>query len=121
VFLLTNLVLTLFHFCVGKAMVISSARGAEGSRGKGVFLREPFADTKGTVAHESGVVDIASTSRRRVIDRDVVCSLLTDCLQDVRSFILVILCLFALLMSFNFFFSFVLGYEIDKRCRDYYH
>jgi hypothetical protein len=69
----------------------------------------------------TGVLDISLTSGRGgSIGRDAVCSLLTECLQDVSRAIHVMLCLFALLQDFLFFSVSVLGYEINLCCRDYH-
>jgi hypothetical protein len=49
----------------------------------------------------TGVLDIALTSGHGgAISRGAVCGLLIECLQDVSSVVLAILCLFALLLNF---------------------
>jgi hypothetical protein len=65
-----------FHFRVGKAV-------------------------EGFVTCDTSVVDVALASRLgEVINRDSVCGRLNECLQDVSSVILMMLCLFAMLLCF---------------------
>jgi hypothetical protein len=47
------------------------------------------------------------------VSRDAVCGLLIECLQDVSSTVPAMLCLFALLLNFLFFFVSAPSYEID--------
>jgi hypothetical protein len=55
------------------------------------------------IARGDGMIDVALASRRGgAIERDDLCGVLTDCLQDVRFAVLVILYLFALLLDFYF-------------------
>jgi hypothetical protein len=94
--------LILFHFCLGLTVVPSSTSAGKGSRGEDVRLQEPLIIVEGIVVCESGMIDVALASRHEgVVDRDVVCSLLIECLQDVRFAIVLMLCLFTLLLGFN--------------------
>jgi hypothetical protein len=108
-------------FHVGKAMIASSASASKGSGGKDVclaepppLLGEPSPDVEDTLARVTGVLDIVLTSGHGgAVSRNAVCGLLTECLQDVSCAIHVMLCLFALMLDFLFFFVSVLGYEIN--------
>jgi hypothetical protein len=84
--------------------VVPSPVGAgKGSGGKDVRLLAPLIDVEGIATCKSGMIDVALTSRREgVVERDAVCGALTECLEDVRFAALVMLCLFALLLGFNF-------------------
>jgi hypothetical protein len=63
------------------------------------------------------VLDVALASGcRGAINRDVVCGLLTECLEDVSFAILAMLYSFALLLGFLFLFVSVLGFKIDQSC-----
>jgi nitrous oxidase accessory protein NosD len=96
--------LILFRFCLGLTVVHSSIGASKGSGGEDVRLQEPLIVVEGIVVHESGMIDVALTSRHEgVIDRDIVCSLLTECLQDVRFAVVVMLCLFTFLLGFNLY------------------
>jgi hypothetical protein len=108
-------------------MVASSTGTGKGPRGKGVrttkspLLREPSADVKDALAHETNVMDIAlALEHRGAINCDIVCSLLTKCLQDVSSVVLVMPYLFALLLGFLLLFLSVVGFKIDKSCQNYH-
>jgi hypothetical protein len=71
---------------------------------KSPLLREPSADAKDALAHKTSVMDVVLASRRRGgINHDVVCGLLTECLEDVSFTILTMLYSFALLLVFYFF------------------
>jgi hypothetical protein len=49
------------------------------------------------------MIDVALASRHRgAIERNDLCDLLTDFLEDVRFAIFAVLCLFALLLNFDF-------------------
>jgi hypothetical protein len=83
-------------------VVAPPAGTAKGSECKDVhstespLSREPPAETEGLATHEASMLDIAVASRRRgTITQDAVCGLLTECLQDVSSTILVMPYLFA--------------------------
>jgi hypothetical protein len=88
--------------------VVSSPVGFDEGHGgedvrltKSLSMREPLANLEGAVTCDTSVVDVALASRPRgVIDRDSVCGLLNECLQDVSSAILTMLCLFAMLLCF---------------------
>jgi hypothetical protein len=78
-------------------------------------LREPSVDIEDALAHETSALDIAlAAGCGGVINRDAVCGVLTECLQDVSSAILAMLYLFALLLGFLFVFVTVLGFKIDQ-------
>jgi hypothetical protein len=63
------------------------------------------------------VLDVALASGcGGAINRDVVCGLLTECLEDVSFAILAMLYSFALLLGFLFLFVSVLGFKIDQSC-----
>jgi hypothetical protein len=88
-------------------MVASSAGTDKGFWGKGVcttespLLREPSTDIEHALNHETSVLDIALDSGHgEAINRDAVCGLLTECLQDISSAIVMIPYLFALLLGF---------------------
>jgi hypothetical protein len=56
-----------------------------------------------TIICGDDMIDVALASRRGgTIDRDNLCGLLADCLQDVRFIVLVMLYLFTLLLDFYF-------------------
>jgi hypothetical protein len=63
---------------------------------------------------------VLASGCRGAINHNAVCGLLTECLQDVSSGILVISYLFALLLGFLFLFVSVLGFEIDQSCQNYH-
>jgi hypothetical protein len=96
-------------------MVVDDGRGREDvCLTKSPSLREPSANVKGVITHDTGVVDVSLASRPGgVFNYDSVCILLNECLQDVSSAILSMLCLFAMLLCFSFFSVSVVGYEID--------
>jgi hypothetical protein len=53
---------------------------------KSPSLQEPPADPKSATPHDTGVLDIALVSGRMgSVNRDAVCGLLAECLQDVSS------------------------------------
>jgi hypothetical protein len=55
------------------------------------------------VTRGDGVIDVALASRHKgAIERDDLCGVLTDCLQDVIFTVLAMLYLFALLLDFYF-------------------
>jgi hypothetical protein len=67
------------------------------------------------IAHRGGVIDVALTSRRGgAIERDDLCGILADCLQDV-SFASAVLAMlyFCYTVGFLFLFTFAVGNEID--------
>jgi hypothetical protein len=82
-------------------MVIASSGGAsKGSGGRDVSLTEPSLlgkpspGVEDTLARESDVLDVALTSGRGgAISHDTVCSLLTECLQDMSYAIDAMFCL----------------------------
>jgi hypothetical protein len=77
-------------------------------------VRDPSANVEDALACETGMLDIVlALGHRGTVNCDAVSGLLTEWLQDVSSAILAMLCLFALLLSFLFFFVSVPGYEID--------
>jgi hypothetical protein len=99
--------LMILRFHTGKAMVASSVGASKGFAGKDIrltnppLLGEPSPDAMDTLARGTGVLDIALASGRGgAISRDALCSLLSECLQDVSSFNFVMFCLFALLPGF---------------------
>jgi hypothetical protein len=87
---------------VSSPVVFDKGRGGEDvCLTKSPSLREPSANVEGAITHDTSVVDVALASRPRgVINRDPVCSLVSECLQDVSSTILVILGLFTMLLCF---------------------
>jgi hypothetical protein len=74
--------------------------GDKGSGREDVCVQKPSIDVEEIIIHEVGMIDVALASRRGgAIERNDLCGLLTDCLQDVRFTILAVLCLFALLLN----------------------
>jgi hypothetical protein len=83
--LFQKLLLILFHFCIGKMMVTSSAGTSKGSSGKGVhttespLLQELLTDVEDALTHENSVLDIAlALGHGGAINHDAVCGLLTE-------------------------------------------
>jgi hypothetical protein len=61
----------------------------------------PFADVEDTFARETGVLDISLVSGRGgPVNHDVVCRLMTECLQDVSFITRAMLYLFSLFLDF---------------------
>jgi hypothetical protein len=90
-------------------MVVSFTGTGKAFGGKGVratefpLLWEPLADIEDALAYETSVLDIVLASGHgEAINHDVVCGLLTKCLQDVSSTILVMPYLFTSLLGFYF-------------------
>jgi hypothetical protein len=88
-------------------MVASSVGAGKGSRGKDVhpteslLLRKLSVDAKDALPHKTSALDIALASGHGgVINRDAIYGLLTECLQDVSSTVLVIQYLLGLLLGF---------------------
>jgi hypothetical protein len=66
-------------------------------------LREPPIEVETALTHDTSVLEIALASGHGVtINRDVVCGLLTECLQDVSFAILMMSYLFAHCWVFTF-------------------
>jgi hypothetical protein len=77
----------ILFFCVGKAMIASSARASKGSWGKDVriaeppLLGEPLPNVEDTLARGTVVLDIAlMPGHGGAVSRDAVCGLLIECL-----------------------------------------
>jgi hypothetical protein len=88
--------------------------GYKGPRREDGRVQKPSIDAEEIFVRKGGMIDVALALRcGGAIERNDLCGLLTDCLQDVRFTILVVLCLFALLLNFDFLFAFVIGHEID--------
>jgi hypothetical protein len=65
--------------------------------------REPLANPKNATPCGTGVLDIALVSgRMRIVNRDVVCNLLGECLQDVSSAMFTMPYCFVCYWAFNF-------------------
>jgi hypothetical protein len=96
-------------------MVVDEGRGGKDDHlTKSLQLLEPSANVEGAVSHDTGVLDVALASKPRgVISRNSICGLLNECLQDVSSAILAMLCLFVRLLCFLFFSICVVDYEIN--------
>jgi hypothetical protein len=77
--------------------------GDKGTGHEDVCVQKPLIDVGEIIICEGGMIDVVLVSRRGgAIERNDLCGLLTDCLQDVRFAILVVLHLFALLLNFHF-------------------
>jgi hypothetical protein len=80
-----------------------STGGDKGPRREDVQVQKPSTDVGETIVCEGGMINVALTSRHRwAIEHNDLCGLLSDCLQDVRFAILMMLRLFALQLNFNF-------------------
>jgi hypothetical protein len=97
-------------------MVASSVGTGKGSRGKDVhpteslLLRKLSVDAKDALPHKTSAL---ASGHGGVINRDAIYGLLTECLQDVSSTVLVIQYLLGLLLGFLFLFASVLGFKIE--------
>jgi hypothetical protein len=66
----------------------------EGSGHRGACVDRPLVDVGGIIVHEGGVVDVVLASRHGgAVERDELCGVLTDCLQDVKFTVPTLLCL----------------------------
>jgi hypothetical protein len=77
--------------------------GDKGSGHEDVHVQKPSIDVEEIIVHEGGMIDVVLASRHRgAIERNDLCCLLTDCLQEVRFTILAVLRLLSLLLNFDF-------------------
>jgi hypothetical protein len=84
-------------------MVAPPSSGDKGPVSEDVRVQKPSIDVGEIIVREGGMIDVALASRHGGdIERNNLCGLLTDWLQDVTFTILTMLCLFALLLNFNF-------------------
>jgi hypothetical protein len=84
-------------------VVPSPTDGNRASKHQDVHTEKVLIASDEIIARGDGVIDVALASRRGgAIERDDLCGVPTDCLQDVRFDILAKLYLFALLLDFNF-------------------
>jgi hypothetical protein len=93
-----------FCFHLDDTVLPPSTAGDKGPGCEDVQVQKPSSDVGEIIVHEGGMINVALTSRREgAIEHDDICGLLSDCLQDVRFAILVMLRLFALQQNFNFY------------------
>jgi hypothetical protein len=86
-----------FCFHLDDTVLPWSTSGYKGLGCDDVQVQKPSTVVGEIIIHEGGMINVALTSRHRgAIERDDLCGLLSDCLQDVRFAILVMLRLFAL-------------------------
>jgi hypothetical protein len=98
-----------FNFAIAKMVAAPSAGAAKDLGGEGVRTTEspsswePPIEVKAALACKTNVLDIAlALGRRRTINHNIVCGLLTECLQDTSFTILALSYLFARCWVFTF-------------------
>jgi hypothetical protein len=95
----------LFHFCLDDTVVHPPTGGDKGPGREDARVQKPTIDVEEIFICERDVIDVALASRHGgAIERNDLCGLLTDRLEDVRLAILTVLPLLALLLNFDFSF-----------------
>jgi hypothetical protein len=111
----------LYLFYYFEMVAAPSASAAKDLRGEDVRTTdslsslEPPVEVEAALAHETGVLDNAlALGREGTTKRDVVCGLLTECLQDISSAVLMMSYLFARCWVFTFSFFCTYAVKLTK-------
>jgi hypothetical protein len=102
-------------FCLDVMVVPSPGHGSRALEPRGVLVKS-VVTSDDIVVREGGMMDVGLSLRRRsAIEHGNLCSVITDCLQDV-CFAVFMMPYFSSLRWILFTFAFMIGDEADQNC-----